>query len=93
MTVEERAKRTVDELFWGIGVNPTKKDVARYMAQALRDQIEDCVAIVAGEASLCSKGDKSGNIKGGYIGLHDAWLRIRALANQTDQTEGKGVER
>lgn len=82
MTVEERAKTVTDE----VGTATTGAELRALIAQALRDQIEDCANIVAGEAWLCSKGDKTGNIKGGYIGLHDAWLRIRALARPTSTT-------
>jgi hypothetical protein len=84
MTVEERAKQTCD--------NFIQMGYLKAIEKALRDQIEECANIVAGEASLCSKGDETGYIKGGYIGLHDAWLRIRALAAPTEQTEGKGGE-
>jgi hypothetical protein len=88
MTVEERAQELIKEMMYSSG-----KPMQPMIEKALRDQIEDCANIVAGEASLCSKGDETGYIKGGYIGLHNAWLRIRALAGQRDQTEGKGVER
>lgn len=53
---------------------------AEVFKQKIKEVIELCANIVAGEASLCSKGDETGHIKGGYIGLHDAWQRIRALA-------------
>lgn len=78
MTVEEKAKTVTDE----VGTATTGAELRALIAQALRDQIEDCAGIAD---RFLTSGDR-----------HAAQLigkQIRALAGPLTTEEGKESER
>lgn len=72
MTVEERAKTVTDE----VGTATTGAELRALIAQALREQIEDCAQIA--DHLLTSGGRSTAQMIG---------ERIRALANQTEEIQ------
>jgi len=95
MTVEERAKQAIEQSaippqfsqWWAIAISPEQTNaLIQSTAQALRDQIEDCAKVAREEIE---KWDRQ------YLGelRESVVFTIRALAGQTDQTEGKEGER
>lgn len=96
MTVEERAKTVTDE----VGTATTGAELRALIIQALRDQIEDCAKLTDDETMRLEKfvteykrkGDKDAALRfqGSIVTVAKLGREIRALANQTEQTEGKG---
>jgi hypothetical protein len=91
MTVEERAQDVMG-IFRCMLIETTDGrvltgvDLTEVIAQALRDQIEDCAKVAREEIE---KWDRQ------YLGelRESVVFTIRALAGQTEQTEGKEGER
>ncbi len=90
MTVEERALKLARELRADCLNNraPYEDYLHGKIIQILRDQIEDCAKVADFIANFLKDNKLSGVGDVEYVAL-----RIRALAGQTDQTEGKEVER
>jgi hypothetical protein len=99
MKVEERAKSVTDE----IGTTTTGAEIRALIAQALRNQIEDCAKVLDRQekekTDICARAEKSGfrDQARGYalqaVALMHAAEEIRALAAPTEKSEGKEVER
>jgi methyl-accepting chemotaxis protein len=84
MTIEERAKSVTDK----VGTATTGAELRTLIIHALRDQIEDCAKVADEQVEY---------FKSEVVRLHRTPIEvaeyiaaaIRALAGQTDQTEGK----
>jgi preprotein translocase subunit SecA len=97
MTVEERAQELIKEMMHSSG-----KPMQPMIEKVLRDQIEDCAKVADGhnyeeQKQATEYGDKFPIPRSVHKmlaqGAEMIATEIRALAGQTDQTEGKEVER
>jgi len=99
MTVEERARIALEKFHHSSRI----KDGLKAIEKALRDQIEDCAKVADQEVrrldSISMGYKQKGDLEtvfwasGCTLAAEKLGRDIRALAGQTDQTEGKEGER
>jgi len=112
MTAEERARQSIEQSaippqfsqWWAIAISPEQTEaLIQSIAQALRDQIEDCAKLTDDESirldvlgiGYKQRGELVTATRYSACIITAAKLGrdIRALAAPTEQTEGKGIER